>query len=271
MNTERLPISFLFVPGDRPERYAKAVASGADAIIIDLEDSVAAADKERARDACARHFASGATAFIRINGLDTEWVRQDLALLGLTGVLGVVMPKAERAAQLATLRQHTPHHVPLLPLIESAAGLAGAAAIGAAPGVQRLIFGSVDFCLDLGIEHDAELLAPYRAMLVLAARAAALPGPIDGVTLAFDDPVALEHDSVRARRAGFGGKLCIHPAQVAGVNASFLPSGSDLAWALEVLAMAREQGGAFAFEGAMVDAPVLARALKLVQTYHCWP
>lgn len=263
--------SFLFVPGDRPQRYAKAVASGADAVIIDLEDAVAPAAKESARAACRDYLAGGGRACIRINSLETQWGQSDLALCMLEGVAGIVLPKAETAQQLARLREHTRPGVALLPLIETAAGLAAAGTICAAPGVQRLMFGSVDFCLDLGLDEDRDVLAPYRAMLVLAARSARLPGPVDGVTLAIDDQAALRLATGQARQAGFSGKLCIHPSQVAGVNAGFLPSAAQLDWANAVLTRAACSEGAFAFEGKMVDAPVLARARQLLEQHNCWP
>ena len=124
--------------------------------------------------------------------------------------------------------------------------------------------GSVAFCLHLCLEEDLEVLAPYRAMLVVAARSAWLPGPVDGLTVAIADQAALRLATGQARQAGFSGKLCIHPSQVADVNAGFLRSAAQLDWANAVLARAACSEGAFAFEGEMVDAPVLARARQLL-------
>jgi citrate lyase subunit beta/citryl-CoA lyase len=126
------------------------------------------------------------------------------------------------------------------------------------------LFGTVDFCLDLNIEDDHVALASHRAWLVLISRAASLQPPVDGVTLSLADEASLSADALAAKRLGFGGKLCIHPSQVATVNQSFQPSAVQLEWARQVLALAASKPGAFQFEGKMVDAPVLAKARQLM-------
>jgi citrate lyase subunit beta/citryl-CoA lyase len=132
-------------------------------------------------------------------------------------------------------------------------------------GVARLAFGSIDFQFDLGIEGDDEELLYFRSMLVLASRVAGLTAPIDGVTVALDDDAKLHADTLRARRFGFGAKLCIHPRQVASVNAGFRPTAVEVAWATRVLAAAREaNGAAVAVDGKMVDRPVILRAQRIV-------
>lgn len=257
--------SFLFVPGNRPERFAKAVKSGAHAVIIDLEDAVATDEKVTAREACREFLANDGAAFVRINGLNTGWVDDDIALCSLPTVKGVILPKTESADDVAVVRNRLRAGMPILPLIETAAGMVDAAQIASAPGVLRLIFGTVDFCLDLGIEGDGDELSYHRALLVLASRVAGIQPPVDGVTLDIRDSDGLERAARSARHFGFGGKLCIHPAQIARVNSCFLPSAVDIDWATQIIRLAESSRGAFSFEGKMVDAPVVARARRILQ------
>ncbi|OYT87895.1 MAG: CoA ester lyase [Burkholderiales bacterium PBB6] len=258
--------SMLFVPGDRPERFGKAVASGADAVILDLEDAVAPASKCRARDAIADFLQRGGQAMLRINGLDHKSINDDLALCGLPGVTGIVYPKAESSTQLQWVRSRMRSGVALMPLIETAVGLRDVHQVAATPGVTRLLFGHLDFCLDLGLEpgDDEAELAAYRSTLVLASRACGLHPPVDGVTVNVHDSEELSRAALAARRCGFGGKLCIHPAQVSKVNAAFSASSNDLAWARRVMDAAEGQPGAFLLDGQMVDAPVLGKAQRLL-------
>lgn len=257
--------SYLFVPGNRPERYAKALTSGAHAVIIDLEDAVNASDKVMAREAARTFFAAGGSALVRINSLDTEWVLDDLVLCREVGVAGVVLPKAETVASIAEVSHGLRANTPILPLIETAAGMLNARDIAAVPAVLRLLFGTVDFCLDLSIEGDSDDLASYRAWLSLVSRATGLQPPVDGVTLALKDEPALRAATLEAKRIGFGGKLCIHPSQVASVNACFQPTSEQIEWARRVVELASSSAGAFEFEGRMVDAPVIARARRMIK------
>ena len=260
--------SLLFVPGSRPDRFEKALAAGANAVIIDLEDAVAPADKERAREDVSAWLAPHRAVMVRINGADTAWFGDDLALCRRPGVAAVMLPKAERAEDIAALRGAGAATV--LPLIESAAGMAALATIAAAPGVQRLVFGSIDFQVDLGMRDalEDELLF-FRSQLVLASRLAGLQAPVDGVSTAIDDADQLRDDVLRARRLGFGGKLCIHPRQVASVNRHFAPSAAERAWAQRVLEAAAASGGAaIAVDGKMVDKPVILRAQAIRDDRH---
>jgi len=259
-----LPRSYLFVPGDRPERIAKAHASGADAVIVDLEDAVAPANKIAARDAVAGALDAAAPVVLRINGSDTAWFDDDARLAAHPGVAAVMLPKAATAEPVAALRSASGGK-PVLALVESAAGMANLAGLAAAEGVSRLVFGSIDFQLDLDIADDDLALLAFRSQLVLASRLANLPAPVDGVTTAIDEAVPLETEARRARSLGFGAKLCIHPKQVAIVNAAFSPSADELGWAQRVVDAAAAAGGAaVAVDGKMVDAPVLARARRLL-------
>jgi citrate lyase subunit beta/citryl-CoA lyase len=253
--------SLLFVPADRPDRFDKAWASGAQAVIVDLEDAVPPARKAQARAALASWLAAERPVTVRVNAAGTPWFEEDLALARLPGVAALMLPKAE---QVDTLRAVAELGRPLLPLIESALGLANVQALARVPGVQRLAFGAIDFQLDLGLADDVDLW-PYRSQLVLASRVAALAAPIDGVSTAIDDAAALVAEVQRARREGFGGKLCIHPKQLAPVQAGFAPSAQDLAWAERVLeAAGRSEGAAVALDGRMIDRPVILRAQAFV-------
>jgi citrate lyase subunit beta/citryl-CoA lyase len=258
--------SYLFVPADRPERFAKAQASGADAVIIDLEDAVAPNAKVAAREALANWLDAGnRPVVVRINGVDTEWFADDLALAARPGVSAVMLPKAERTADLASVRAAAPS-ASLLPLIETAVGIECVRQLAATAGVQRLVFGSIDLQLDLGISGDGDELLLYRSQLVLASRLARLAPPVDGVSTAIDDPTALQADAQRARRLGFGAKLCIHPRQAKPVNDAFSPTAEEIAWAHRVVAAAEHaDGAAVALDGKMIDRPVLLRAQGLLR------
>ncbi|MBC7514238.1 MAG: CoA ester lyase, partial [Herminiimonas sp.] len=224
--------SYLFVPGNRPERFAKACAAGAHAVIIDMEDAVPPGEKVAARAAVAGWVTANTPVYIRINAADTEWFADDLTLCGRPGVAGIVLPKAERVEDLARLASAG---VPaILPLIESARGFWNVQAIAGAPKVQRLVFGTIDFSFDMGMLEGPTQLLPYRSQLVLVSRVAGIAAPVDGVTTALDDAALITADTQHARELGFGGKLCIHPKQVAHVNRGFAPSADALAWAMRV-------------------------------------
>jgi citrate lyase subunit beta/citryl-CoA lyase len=255
--------SYLFVPGHRPDRFDKACAAGADQVIIDLEDAVPPADKAAARAALAAWLSPARPVLVRINGAGSEWFSGDLALCGQPGVAGIVLPKAEREADLAALAAAGTRAI--LPLVESALGLWNCAVLARAPRVQRLVFGAIDFCLDLGIREGHEQLLYARSQLVLASRVAGIGAPVDGVTTSLDDPDSVRADTLRARALGFGAKLCIHPKQVGPVNAAFVPASDELAWAGRVMAAAAQaNGGAVALDGRMIDRPVVLAAQQML-------
>lgn len=256
--------SYLFVPGNRPDRFDKACAAGADVTLIDLEDAVAPGDKAAARAAIRAWLGPSKAVSLRINGADSEWFEEDLPLLALPGVRGVVLPKTEFERSVAAIHAVAPA-LPVVALIESAVGLRNLEPI-AAEGIARFAFGSIDFQLDLGIEGEREELLFARSSLVLVSRLAGLPPPVDGVTVALDDAAQLADDIAYARRLGFGGKLCIHPRQVEAVNAGFLPPAADVEWARRVIAAADQaQGNAVRLDGKMIDRPVIERARAIVQ------
>ena len=257
--------SYLFVPASRPERIGKALRSGAHAVIVDLEDAVAPQGKDAARRALADALIPDSPVLLRINPAGSEFFPLDLALCARPGVGGILLAKAESADEIHMLAQHCPPGVPILPLIETARGMDNARAIAHCPGVQRLAFGALDFQLDMGIESGEMELACFRSHLVMVSRLAGIQPPIDGVTAQLDDEEMLRADTLRARRAGFGGKLCIHPRQIAVVNRCFLPTAEEVAWATKVVAAAGSAGGnAAALEGEMIDRPVLLKARRIL-------
>lgn len=257
--------SLLFVPGSRSERFDKALAAGADAVIIDLEDAVAPADKEAARAALARWLDPSRPVLVRINAAGTPWFADDLGLLCRPGLAGVVLPKAERAVDLAQVRE-AGRGLPVFPLIESALGYDARRALASAPGVARLLFGTIDFQVDLDMRASEDDLLPFRTELVLASRLAGIGPPIDGVCPAIEDVDLLERETRRARALGFGGKLCIHPRQVPVINRGFAPTAAEADWARRVIAADAAAGGAaVAVDGKMVDRPVVLRAQAILR------
>lgn len=267
----RQATSFLFVPATRPERLGKAMDSGADMVIADWEDAVAPADKEGARQALAQAVEAlegtqRARLLVRINAEGTPWHAEDLRALAQLvemGVAGVVVSKAERAQTLHAVARAAGAQAALLPLIESVAGLDAAAALAAAPQVVRLAFGHLDFQVDAGMACglEEEELLPIRMALVLASRRAGIGAVVDGVTVETRNPERLALDAARARRMGFGGKLCIHPAQVQPLHAVFDPDPAAVAHAQRLCqALSEAGGGVCVLDGRMVDAPVLHMA-----------
>lgn len=255
--------SLLFVPGDRPERFAKAVASGAHRVILDLEDAVAPAAKDSARNAISAWLEAGGEAVVRINAADTPWHAEDLALVRSLGRATVMLPKAD-GASAAAVAAALPGRA-FIALVETAAALVAIDAVAAAPGVARIAFGSIDFTADSGIEDEAENLTAVRTRIVIASRAAGLAPPIDGVSLELTNEALMREQAQRARRMGFGGKLCIHPRQVEAVHGAFTPQAQEIAWARRVLeAFDASAGAAVALDGKMVDKPVVDRARQIL-------
>lgn len=246
----------LFVPGDRPQRFAKAAAAGADGIIVDLEDAVAPSAKEPARARLEENLA-GITVpvYVRVNAAGTAWHEDDVSACANLPLAGVLLPKAETARACERVAANAGK--PVVALVETAWGLHSAGEIAGA--CARLAFGSVDFAADVGMSHTREALLHARATLVLAARLAGQPAPIDGVTMAIADEAAVEEDSRYAADLGMGGKLLIHPAQVGPARRGFAPSNREVEWAGRVIAAA-ETGAVAVVDGQMVDGPVVTRA-----------
>lgn len=261
--------SFLFTPGNRPERFEKAARSGADVIILDLEDGVPPADKPAAREAIAREWPKlqpiGVPVVVRINALTSTWGEDDLAWLArLPAPAAVMLPKAEGAATIERVHEAL-KGLPVLPLIESAAGHAALSTVAGARGVLRLFLGHIDFMADTGIvcDDDETEVGPLRFAMAMATRAHQLASAIDGVTIQIADLDRLRRDMRRGVRYGFGGKMCIHPSQVAVIHEAIAPSEPELAWASKVIAADAAAGGAATqVDGRLVDLPVVLQARR---------
>jgi citrate lyase subunit beta / citryl-CoA lyase len=258
-------VTWLFVPGDRPDRFDKARAAGSDEVICDLEDAVKPEAKEGARDEVCAWLAATGSAWVRINAVGTPWHDADLSAVGgLRGLRGIIVPRSERPDALQAVSTGVGDGPGLIALVESALGVHNAHDIASCKVVDRLAFGAIDFAIDIGAAESDETLLLARSTLVIASRVAGKPAPIDSVTTVFDDAEVLSAAARRARDAGFGGKFCIHPAQVEPVAAGFRPTDQELRWANDVLRAAeRSSYGASTLDGAMIDRPVLERAQRI--------
>lgn len=265
-------VTALFVPGDRPDRFGKALAAGADAVIVDLEDAVVPAAKAAARDHVRAALRNGSGFVVRINALDGPEAAADAQLLSdLTAstdvrLRGVVVPKAEDPVTLGALAGRLARGfdgpLPVVALVETARGVLAAPALAQVDGVIRLAFGALDLAADVGAHGDAgPLLAHARAQVVLASRAARIVGPLDSPPTEIADLAAVAAAARAARGVGFTGSLCIHPAQLGPVREAFRPTEAELAWAHRVLAAG---DAATQVDGRMVDRPVLERARGLL-------
>lgn len=253
--------SFLFVPGDRPERFSRALASEADVVIVDLEDAVAPAAKEGALDNVLDLLRGGTGAVVRVNDVRTQRGRADLAGLASLGVpVAVMVAKAEDAEALKAAYSALPPGSVLLPLVETARGILDVRALAQAPGVARLVLGHLDLAAELGLDPDDTLrLWPARFALVAASAAAGLPSPVDGVTTEVRDADVVRRETATSLVGGFTAKLCIHPAQVAEVHAALAPAPEEVVAAERLLAAVAGRSVAVV-DGRMVDRPVLLRA-----------
>lgn len=268
-NSKDVMRTVLFVPGSRPERFSKALAAGADAVIIDLEDAVEQDQKSQAREHIRSFAASNPDMrfMVRVNDATTPWFDEDLALCAsLPGVDAIVLPKAESSAQI---RQTAQTGKGVLPIVESARGVLALAELAASPGVTRLSFGSLDLMLQLGTTADTPaahtLLEHVRCQILLHSAVHGLAQPLDGVFPDFSDLQGLQQHALHIRDMGFAGMLCIHPAQIAPIHAAFKPSESEQNWARRVVDMAELTGSsAFQVDGKMVDVPVIERARRIL-------
>ena len=266
--------SLLFVPGDRPERFDKAVASGADAIILDLEDSVAPAAKGTARDSVAAFLACARTlpVFVRINPLDGDDAAADIAAIYSGKPDAIVLPKAEGAASVRRLLDLTPF--PILPIATETP--AAVFELGSYREVGRhlvgLTWGAEDLPAAIGAltarEADGSYTAPYqltRSLTLFGAHTAAIPA-LETVYPDFRDLDGLRSYATRGRRDGFAGMMAIHPAQVAVINEAFSPGQAEIAHARAVVAAfeAQPDAGVLQLDGKMIDAPHLKAARRVL-------
>lgn len=261
--------SLLFVPGSRPERIAKALSAGADAVVVDLEDAVAPGAKGEARGAVLSELNADRRFAVRVNPLETEWGRDDAdALAGHDHAPAFVMlPKAESAGQIDMLTAALGEHADggVIPIIESALGLKNAWEICAADGVTAVLFGGGDMAADLGVSMDWEPLLFARAQVVAACAAASVPA-IDVPYLDVKNEAGLIAETERVKALGYQAKACIHPAQTGPVNAVFTPSEADISHAERVIAALDEAGGGAALlDGKLIEAPIIRRARRVLE------
>ena len=269
--------SLLFVPGDRPERFEKALASGADAVILDLEDSVAPANKPKARDSVhefvPRH-AGETKLLIRINPLASPEFEEDLAALSGLHPFALMLPKAEGAASVRKLASALASAIPILPIATETPS--AIFEIGSYREVSAylcgLTWGAEDLSAAMGAatarRTDGRYTPPYelaRSLTLFAAQAAAVPA-IETVYPDFRDLNGLRAYAGRGRRDGFSGMMAIHPSQVEAINQTFTPDASEIAWAEKVAAAfaANPDAGAIQLEGRMLDLPHLKLALRIL-------
>ncbi|RAY16184.1 CoA ester lyase [Actinomadura craniellae] len=265
--------SALYVPGDQPEKLAKAAGRGADSLIVDLEDAVPQAAKGRARDVVADWLdgtPAGGQIWIRINPGDAGLA--DVAAVAHPAVTGICVAKAESTAWLAELDAALARlpDIALCPILESGAAILAAPHLARGSRVVRLQLGEADLRADLGIEPgpDERELLWVRSQVVLASAAAGLGPPLGPVSTVFDDPDALRASTRALRRLGFHGRACIHPAQLPVVHEVFTPSADELARARALIARfeAAATGVVLDDRGRMVDEAVIRQARRILST-----
>jgi citrate lyase subunit beta/citryl-CoA lyase len=276
--------SFLFAPGNHPRRVEKALTLDADAVILDLEDAVATAEKVATRAAIDAALTRPRTGllYVRVNAADTEFCYGDLVAIVRPGLDGIILPKVESPATLSTIDWLLlqlerelglgEHSIDLIPIIETARGLTHLDAILASgTRVKRIAFGAGDFTLDVNMQwqRDEAELAYARARIVTASRAAGLEAPLDTVWVDLQDSEGLETSARAALAYGFQGKMCIHPNQVPVVNRVFTPSEDEIAFAERVVAAfakAEAEGVAsIQLDGKFIDYPIVYRAQRLLE------
>lgn len=265
MSVPQSPRSYLFVPGNRPDRFDKACDSGADAVILDLEDAVAADEKDAAREHVRQWLHGGGRAYVRLNGADTAEYAEDCRLLSSPGLQGVMLPEAQSVVAVRSLTAKMPASLALVLLIENAQGMYRAAELAQVEGVSRLAFGSVDYKLDCHIP-DEEGLVLARQTLVLASAVGRLSPPIESVTINLDNVDVLTEEASQARKFGFGAKLCIHPRQVEAVNRIFSPSDEEIARARRILTAVEqsENLNAARLDGQLLEKPIIEWARRIL-------
>ncbi len=278
-NSLRRVRSALFTPGNEAARLRKAVTSGADVCIFDLEDSVPAARLGEAREIVRQaleELAGSARIWLRVHPASSHEMADDLRIVPLTTLEAVVLPKASHRDDVETCRRammqaRGPAELPIVPIIESAAGVLGCAAIAEATSVTCLALGRFDLAADLGIDPDgtSAALAMARASVVLVSTAVRLDPPLDSPWLKITDLDGLRSAAERARADGFGGMLVIHPSHVTTVNEVFSPTAKELAWAQGIVASSAEAQsggrGAYTRDGEMVDEAIVKRARAILR------
>jgi citrate lyase subunit beta/citryl-CoA lyase len=254
----------LFVPGDQPQRFAKAATSGADAVILDLEDAVAPEKKDAARQAVVAHAVDAFPVIVRINAVGSGFHADDVQAVRRARFDALMLAKCESGEDVDRASAAVPGDTAIIPLIESARGLLALPEILARRRVVRLAFGAFDFSLDIGCRPQWNPLITARGELVWRSRAAEKAQPWDSPSAEIRALTAVKEEAELAAAAGFGGKMAIHPAQVAVIDAAFRPDAAAIAWAREVVA-AVEHSELAKVGGVMVDAPIIERARRILR------
>ncbi len=266
---DELLTSFLFVPGSRPDRIDKALSSGADAVIVDLEDAVKFDEKESARRsvACFLEKNKDSSVLIRVNSPDSCEHEKDLALCREAGnVFGVMLPKASHRSEIEYVANHTGK--PVWPLIESASGVTALPDLINAVGVTRLSIGALDLAADLELVYSTKgcekVLDFCRAQIVLYSKIGGLGPPVESVVPTINEFDEISRVATQAKQMGFGGMLAIHPNQLPEIHRAFLPSQVEVDWAERVISGSKKFGSVFQIDGKMVDAPVVKSAKRII-------
>ncbi|UUS64530.1 MULTISPECIES: CoA ester lyase [unclassified Acinetobacter] len=257
--------SYLFVPANRIERFEKALNTDADAVIIDLEDAVPFDLKQSSRDALAAWLQDHPEhqVMIRVNSSQTEWFLADIELAKFPNVSAIVLPKAETSAEIEAVLKI--RDIGIFPLIETPQGFANVRQIACTKHVIALMFGTIDFQLEMNMNGGYLELLSFRNEIVLASQLAKIQAPVDGVTVDFKDEDLIQLETQQAKNLGFAGKLCIHPNQVNLVNQTFNPSAQEITWANQIMqAVADAKGQAVSLNGKMIDLPVILQAQKII-------
>lgn len=265
----RRPLSWLYVPGDRPERFPKAATSGAHVVVIDLEDSVPAGHKAPARRNALDflHAAAPATIEIRVNDVAGQIGPADLVAIPPAAALRAVrLPKVQTAADVHRALDILDESIPVCCLIESALGVENAYAIASAsPRVAGISLGEADLASDIGSTTD-DALSYARSRIILAARAAGLPAPAQSVYPNVTDMVGLHASCLKGRRTGFVGRAAIHPRQVPVIHDTYRPDAEEIAAARAVIDALEKGHGVVALpDGRMVDEAMRRRAEFLLE------
>lgn len=258
--------SYLFVPANRVERFEKALNTQADAVIIDLEDAVPVDLKVSAREGLNQWLLDHPEqqVMVRVNASETEWFTTDILLAKHHNVSAIVLPKTESVDQIISVLNIK--ELDVFPLIETSKGFANVRQIASVKSVRALMFGSIDFQLELNMQGGYQELLSFRNEIVLASKLAGIEAPVDGVTVDFKDEVLIQMEVQQAKNLGFAGKLCIHPNQVNLVNQTFNPTVQEIEWAKQVINIVNEaQGQAVSMDGKMIDLPVILKAQKILQ------
>lgn len=257
--------SFLFVPANRVERFEKALATTADAVIIDLEDAVPIELKDSARNGLKQWLTNHPKhpVLVRVNAQNTKWFKEDIQLAKFDNVIAIVLPKTESAQEIDQIQKIK--SIATYALIETPVGFAQVRQIAKAKNVKALMFGSIDFQLEMDMQGSFEELMYFRNEIVLASKLANIDAPIDGVTVDFKNEQLVEFETRQAKNLGFAGKLCIHPNQVEIVNTTFSPTSDEIDWAKQVITVVEQaQGQAVSLHGKMIDLPVILKAKKIL-------